>query len=407
MCVGAADGGAPQRFRQTRSGKATGATWTISCMGDEIGVRGAPVHSTAVRVDQVIPSLASRDAIGVHTLHLRDGLRAVGIDSDIYYGSYTPDVQGEGRPVIELGRSARDRWLLYQASIGSPVFDILAARAEPKLVNYHNITPAALLRDWEPAVAYEVALGRTQLARLAPQSRFAVADSAFNESELQALGYEGTAVVPLLIDMHSKSDEPDPELARVAGAPQGTRRGRRPALRRQDLAAQGAARSGQDARRPAPRPGPRRPPAPRGLAPRGDLRAGAARRSSTSSAWPTPCISPARSAAPSSRRTSGRPTSSSWPRTTRASACRWPRPWATACRSSPTASPRCPRPSAAPGWCSPTSLRVPFAAAVGRVLRDQTLREVLAAAGRERAAGFDLAASTRRFVSLVQEAVGA
>ena len=104
--------------------------------------------------------------------------------------------------MIELGRAGRDRWLLYQASIGSPVYDILAARAEPKLVNYHNITPAALLRDWEPAVAYEVALGRTQLARLAPQSRFAVADSAFNESELHALGYEGTAVVPLLIDMH-------------------------------------------------------------------------------------------------------------------------------------------------------------------------------------------------------------
>ncbi len=166
-----------------------------------------------MRVDQVIPSLASRDAIGVHTLNLRDGLRAAGMDSDVYYGSFTPDVEHEGRPVTELGRSGRDRWLLYQASIGSPVYDILATRPEPKLVNYHNITPASLLRDWEPNVAYEIALGRTQLARLAAQSRFAVADSAFNESELHALGYEGTAVVPLLIDMAAKSDEPDPALA--------------------------------------------------------------------------------------------------------------------------------------------------------------------------------------------------
>ena len=178
------------------------------------GGSGAPIHCTPVRVDQVIPSLASRDAIGVHTMNLRDGLRAVGIDSDIFYGSFTPDVQHEGRSVTELGRVARDRWLLYQSSIGSPVYDTFAARSEPKLVNYHNITPAHLLREWEPNVGYEVALGRTQLARLAPQSRLAVADSAFNESELQALGYEGTAVVPLLIDMHSKSDEPDPELAR-------------------------------------------------------------------------------------------------------------------------------------------------------------------------------------------------
>jgi glycosyltransferase involved in cell wall biosynthesis len=166
-----------------------------------------------MRVDQVIPSLASRDAIGVHTLHVRDGLRAVGIESDVFYGNFTPDVEHEGRRVTELGRVGRDRWLLYQASIGSPVFDIVSARPEPKLVNYHNITPAALLRDWEPDVAYEAALGRSQLGRLAPQSRFAVADSAFNESELHALGYNSTAVVPLLIDMHSKSDEPDPALA--------------------------------------------------------------------------------------------------------------------------------------------------------------------------------------------------
>jgi glycosyltransferase involved in cell wall biosynthesis len=166
-----------------------------------------------MRVDQVIPSLASRDAIGVHTINLRDGLRAVGIDSDIYYGSHTPDVAAEGRPVTELGRPGRDRWLLYQSSIGSPVYDIFATRPEPKLVNYHNITPARLLRDWEPNVAYEASLGRTQLARLAPQSRFAVADSAFNESELRALGFSDTAVVPLLIDMHAKSDAPDPETA--------------------------------------------------------------------------------------------------------------------------------------------------------------------------------------------------
>jgi glycosyltransferase involved in cell wall biosynthesis len=166
-----------------------------------------------VRVDQVIPSLASRDAIGVHTVNLRNGLRAAGIDSDIFYGSFTPDVEHEGRPVTELGRATKDRWLLYQSSIGSPVYDIFATRNEPKLVNYHNITPASLLREWEPNVGYEVALGRTQLARLAAQSRFAVADSAFNESELHALGFEGTAVVPLLIDMHAKSDAPDPVLA--------------------------------------------------------------------------------------------------------------------------------------------------------------------------------------------------
>jgi len=172
-----------------------------------------------VRVDQVIPSLASRDAIGAHSLALTEALREAGIDSDIFYGNCTPDVAGRGRPVVELGRASRDRWLLYQSSIGSPVYDILATRPEPKLVNYHNITPAHLLADWEPNVGYEVSLGRTQLERLAPECRLAVADSAFNEKELEQVGYTATAVVPLLIDMTATGADPDPALAgRLAAA---------------------------------------------------------------------------------------------------------------------------------------------------------------------------------------------
>lgn len=172
-----------------------------------------------VRVDQVIPSLASRDAVGVHTLALTQALRASGIESDIFYGNCTPDLAGAGRPVTALGRPGRDRYLLYQSSIGSPVFDILASRSEPKLVNYHNITPAALLEPWEPAVAFEAALGRAQLERLAPDCGLAVADSAFNASELVDAGYTETAVVPLLIDMTRAGAAPDPAVtARLAAA---------------------------------------------------------------------------------------------------------------------------------------------------------------------------------------------
>ncbi len=161
-----------------------------------------------VRVDQIVPSLASRDAIGVHTLAVADALRAAGIMSDIFYGDCSPDLVKRARPVGALGRPAKDRWLLYQSSIGSPIFDAFARRSEPKLVNYHNITPADLLQTWEPGVGYEVGLGREQLGRVASQCRLAIADSAFNEADLIEAGFASTAVVPLLIDMtvHPEAD---------------------------------------------------------------------------------------------------------------------------------------------------------------------------------------------------------
>ena len=166
-----------------------------------------------MRVDQVIPSLASRDAIGVHTVNLTQGLRAAGIESDIFYGTCTPDMAQVGRPIGLLGRHGQRRFLLYQASIGSPVFDTLMTCDEPKLVNYHNITPTELLAPWEPAVAYETSLGRAQLARLASRAVLAVADSHYNELELLEVGYARTAVVPLLIDMTRAGPSPDPPTA--------------------------------------------------------------------------------------------------------------------------------------------------------------------------------------------------
>ena len=371
-----------------------------------IGVLGAPVHCCAVRVDQVIPSLASRDAIGVSSLNLRDGLRAAGIDSDIFYGSFTPDVEQEGRPVIELGRATRGRWLLYQASIGSPVYDILAARSEPKLVNYHNITPASLLRDWEPAVAYEASLGREQLARLAPQSRFAVADSGFNESELLALGYSGTAVVPLLIDMHSKSDLPDPDL---------TERLRRRKEREggADLLYVGKISPHKaphdlvkmlDVLRRTYDPAARLHliGSPLGETYEPALRAFIAELGLEEAVNLPGSVSGAELEA------YFRAADVFVMASDHEGFCV---PLAEAMgHGVPIVAygvAAVPETVADAGLVLPDKSALPFAAAVGRVLGDPQLRSLLASAGRARAAGFDLGASTNRFVSLVREAVGA
>jgi glycosyltransferase involved in cell wall biosynthesis len=166
------------------------------------------------RVDQVIPTLAGRDAIGQHTLHLRDLLRGEGLASDIYYANASADVVKQGRHIEQLGDAdPGGRWLLYQLSIGSPAADAFARRPEPKLVNYHNITPTELLRRWEPEVGEELRLGRAQLAALAPITTYAMADSPYNEQELIRAGYAHTEVAPLLIDFAGLDGEADPATA--------------------------------------------------------------------------------------------------------------------------------------------------------------------------------------------------
>lgn len=171
--------------------------------------------SSPKRIDQVIPTLASRDAIGRHTLQVRDLLREMGFASDIYYANASADVLGEGRHIEKLGDAdPQARWLLYQLSIGSPAAIAFARRPELKLVDYHNITPVELIEPWEPEVGEELRTGRAQLRHLAKHTAFAMADSAYNEAELRTVGYEATGVAPLLIDMEEFAGRPDGALSR-------------------------------------------------------------------------------------------------------------------------------------------------------------------------------------------------
>lgn len=160
------------------------------------------------RIDQVVPSFGGRDAIGVHMLHLRQLLRDLGYQSDIWCVGAFPEVRAECRLLEEMppGRRALT-WLMYHLSNGSPAADTVLARPEPLLVDYHNITPGHFFRHWVPWAEESSDEGRHQMAAMGRRAFFAMADSAFNESELSAAGYGRTAVVAPLFDLRGPTPD--------------------------------------------------------------------------------------------------------------------------------------------------------------------------------------------------------
>ena len=173
-----------------------------------------------VRVDQVIPSLASRDAIGVHTVAITEALRQVGIESDIFYGECTrprrsgpsheqPGSAHQGQVAAVPGVDRKPGLRHLRRSVGAQA---------AQLPQHHPGRPS---RRWEPAVGHEVSLGRAQVTRVAAECRLAIADSAFNEDELIDVGFEHTAVAPLLIDMTAAA-QPDAVVSRRLWPPKPT-----------------------------------------------------------------------------------------------------------------------------------------------------------------------------------------
>jgi glycosyltransferase involved in cell wall biosynthesis len=164
-----------------------------------------------IAIHQFVPTLAPRDAVSKHYLRMRTALRRAGYSSDIYAMESRGEVAKEAKH-FETYRGARTgetTWLCYHSSIGSPVAKYVAARPEPLMLDYHNITPATFFDRWERGVAVYLRAGRRQLRELAPRATLGLADSAYNASELDAIGYEDTRVVPILFDrddLHTEID---------------------------------------------------------------------------------------------------------------------------------------------------------------------------------------------------------
>ena len=154
-------------------------------------------------VHQVLPFLHVADASGAHTLHARDALRSAGFESEIFVELVDAPLRKEAKTFDELDQFVvpDSTALLYQLAVGSTLVNSLLVREEPLLLNYHNLTPASFFWKWAPDWLEAVALGRSQLHRLAKRTSHAIAVSKFNEGDLRAAGFLSTSVVPPFVDV--------------------------------------------------------------------------------------------------------------------------------------------------------------------------------------------------------------
>jgi len=175
-------------------------------------------------IHQFVPMLHVGDAVGQHTVAVRAILAARGIRSEIYVELDDPDTVAETRPASAYPESAEPGdVLVYQFATASALADRLAERPEPLVVNYHNVTPAALFAPWDNGLARHQLRAQQELGRLAGRAVLGVAVSEVNRADLVAAGFGATEVVPPIVRL-------DPAAA-TGGEPGGGDRPRRTGAR--------------------------------------------------------------------------------------------------------------------------------------------------------------------------------
>ena len=176
-------------------------------------------------VHHFVPVLHRGDAVGRHTLRLRDAMRRRGLESNIFVDVVQDETADETLPAVSYAdRAHRGDVVVYQFATASLMAPWLAGRSETLVVNYHNITPPELMAPWDHHLALGQERAREDLAVLAPRTTLAIADSAYNETHLAEAGFADTAVVPPSAAVaENVKPATEPDVTRSAGG--GTRTG--------------------------------------------------------------------------------------------------------------------------------------------------------------------------------------
>ena len=168
-------------------------------------------------VNQWVPAAHRGDAIGDSARVVRGMLRRRGHQSDLFALTVDDDLRDDVR-LFEDAAARTGDVTIFHFALPSPMTAAFAALPGLRVLQYHNITPAAFFAPYDPQLFRLAALGRQELQSLAGRVHLALGDSDFNRHELQALGFEPTGVLPIAVDTARITDAPRrPALDRILG----------------------------------------------------------------------------------------------------------------------------------------------------------------------------------------------
>ncbi len=163
-------------------------------------------------IHQIIVSASPGDAVTDTALAFRKLLQRTG-PSSLFARYIDPRLDQTVWPLTAYEADPQpESVLIYHVSIGEPeVVRFLLSRHERLILVYHNITPPEYFAEFDPGFAELLSGGRSELHVLRDRADTALAVSAYNARELEALGYRDVRISPLPVDVAAlRAVAPDP-----------------------------------------------------------------------------------------------------------------------------------------------------------------------------------------------------
>ena len=166
------------------------------------------------QINQVLATLGYGDAIGHEVLGIRRALKNAGFTSEIFVQTADPrleDMTRDYRDLVDAGDPSN--LLIHHFSIGSRASRVAYAVPDRMILVYHNITPPGFFVDVHEQLVEQCFKGRRELGIYPGRVDLALGDSEFNRQELETLGFNPTAVLPVVPDFSHLDGEPNDLIA--------------------------------------------------------------------------------------------------------------------------------------------------------------------------------------------------
>jgi L-malate glycosyltransferase len=150
-------------------------------------------------INQWVPAAHRGDAIGDSARRVRDFIRGLGHESELYALTVDDDLQGEVRSFRDASARTGDMTIFHFA-LPSPMTAAFPTVRGTRILQYHNVTPASFFAPYDPALFRLATLGRRELSTLVESVDLALGDSDYNRRELESLGFRRTGVFPIAVD---------------------------------------------------------------------------------------------------------------------------------------------------------------------------------------------------------------
>lgn len=164
-----------------------------------------------MRVIQILPTLAYGDAVGNDTIALKNVLKNMGFETQIYAESIAPSLMQSkvALDIRQIPKLNQEDVIIYHLSTGTELNYKIAEYQGKKIIIYHNVTPPEFFRGYNYTLEQLTEKGLEGVRFLADKVDYCLADSAFNKSNLEEFQYKNPIdVLPIIIPFDDYRKQP-------------------------------------------------------------------------------------------------------------------------------------------------------------------------------------------------------